>query len=427
MKKIPRDSNWHYLKWLGIFVASILLVGIVINLDRSLSFFSFLFTAISPVILGLLIAMILNIPVKFFERRVFKKLTLKNGPIWSKIKRGVSVSISLLAFLLIISVVLFIIVPEFMKTCDRFISKAPSYMDSFNATLRELVVKLNLPIEPESINISWNAVANWLTSFFGNNSNDIFHSVVNTAVTVFTSIWNLCIGFILAIYIVASKEKLKNTAKAFLYSITNKNKADSIISVLNLTKNSFEDFISGQCLDIICLGTLTFLGMSLFRFPHAAMISCIIAVSAFVPIFGTIVGCIVGALIIMLVNPLQAIWFLIFIIFIQQIEANVIYPKIIGHKIGLPAFWVILSVVICGGLFGILGILVGIPVCSVLYTLLNQWILKRLREKRLCREKATSIPEEISPLSEEEFVSDPPTKEEPAKSKKVKKQKKNKK
>ncbi len=427
MKKIPRDSNWHYLKWLGIFAVSILLIGIVINLDRSLSTFSFIFAAISPVLLGILIALILNIPVNLFERKVFKKLTQKNGPIWSKIKRTVSISLSIILFLLLISVILFIIVPEFLKTCDIFISNAPAYMDSFSTTLQDWVIRLNLPLDPENIHISWDTVANWLSSFFGNNSNDIFHSVINTAVTIFTSIWNVCIGFILAIYIVASKEKLKKTAKAFLYSITNKGKADSIISVLHLTKHSFEDFISGQCLDIICLGTLTFLGMSLFRFPHAAMISCIIAITAFIPIFGAIVGCIVGALIIMLISPLQAIWFLIFIIFLQQLEANLIYPKIIGHKIGLPAFWVILSVVLCGGLFGILGILIGIPICSVLYTLFNQWVLKRLREKRLCKEKATTIPEEIIPLSEEEFLAEPDPEEASVKTKKDKKQKKNKK
>ncbi len=427
MKKIPKDSNWHYLKWLGIFATSILLIGIIINLDKSLSTFSFIFTAISPILLGILIAMILNIPVNFFEKKVFKKLTQKNGPIWSKIKRIVSITLSLTLFLLLISVGLFIIAPEFIKTCDRFISSAPEYMDSFTNTLRDIVVKFNLPINPDNINFSWDTIAGWLASFFGNTSNDIFHNVVNTAIDVFTSIWNICIGFILAIYIVASKEMLKRTLKAFIISISKKGNYATVFKILRLAKNSFEDFITGQCLDIIFLGTITFIGMTLLQFPHAAMISCIIAVTAFIPIFGAIVGSIIGALIIMLISPLQALWFLVFIIFLQQIEANFIYPKIIGHKIGLPAFWVIASVVVCGGLFGILGIILGIPLCSVLYTLINQWMLKKLREKKLCREKAEVIPDEIVPLSEEEFLSEPPKEETAPQEKKNHNQKKNKK
>ena len=406
MKKIPKDANWHYLKWLGIFVASILLIGIIINLDESLSTFSFIFTAISPVLLGVLFALVLNIPVTFFENKVFKKLTQKNGVIWSKIKRIVSISLSIAVFFLLGSIVLFFIVPEFINTCNRFISSAPEYIDSFTAALREFVVEMNLPMDPESINFSWDTVTDWFTAFLGNNSNDIFHNVVNTAITIFTSIWNVCIGFILAIYIVASKESLKRMFKALIISISKKRNPETVFNILRLTKHAFEDFITGQCLDIICLGSLTFLGMSIINFPHAAMISCIIAITAFVPIFGAIVGSIIGALIIMLVSPFQALWFLVFIIFIQQIEANVIYPKIIGHKIGLPAFWVISSVIVCGGLFGIFGIIIGVPLCSVLYTLLNRWILKRLREKKLCKQSATVIPNEIAPLSEEELSSD---------------------
>lgn len=427
MKKIPRDANWHYLKWLGIFVVSILLLGVVINFNTSMSVLSIFFTAAAPVLLGIFIAVILNVPVNLLERKVFKKLTQKNGRIWSKIKRAVSISISLTLFFLISTIIIFYIFPEFTKTCEHFIEQAPSYMDSFTNTLREWTVKLHLPIAPEHINFSWDTIAAWATSFIGNNSSDVFHNVLNTAITIFTSIWNVCLGFVIAVYIIASKERLVKTFKGFIYSVAKKEKAHNIFSVLRLTKKAFEDFITGQCLDVVCIGSLTFIGMLIFQFPHAAMISCIIAVTAFIPIFGAIIGAIIGALIILLISPIKALWFLIFIIVLQQIESNVIYPRIMGQQIGLPSLWVLIAVMLGGGLFGILGILICVPLCSVLYTLFNQWILKRLREKKLCRQSATEIPAEITQLSDEEFLSPEPEPKPEANKKEKKKNIQNKK
>ena len=136
------------------------------------------------------------------------------------------------------------------------------------------------------------------------------------------------------------------------------------------------------------------------------MISCIVAATAFVPIFGAIVGAIIGAFLILLVDPIQALWFLIFIIILQQIESNVIYPRIMGQQIGLPSLWVLVSVILGGEFFGIVGIIISVPLCSVIYTLLHGWILKRLREKKLCKQSATHIPENPTPLSDEEFFAE---------------------
>lgn len=421
MKKIPRDANWHYLKWLGIFVVSILLIGIVINFDTSMSVLSIIFTAIAPILLGIFIAVILNVPVNIFEKKVFKKLTQRNGRIWSKIKRAVSISLSLTLFFLITTIILFYIIPEFTKTCESFIDEAPSYMDQFTNTLREWAVKLHLPISPDHINFSWESITAWVATFIGNNSNDVFHNVLNTAITIFTSIWNVCIGLVLAVYIVASKESIVKMFKGFVFSVSTKEKANNVFSVLHLTKKAFEDFISGQCLDVVCIGSLTFVGMLIFQFPHPAMISCIIAITAFVPIFGAIIGAIVGALIILLISPIKALWFLVFIIVLQQIESNVIYPKIMGQQIGLPSLWVLIAVMLGGGLFGITGILLFVPLCSVCYALFTQWILKRLREKKLCKQNATAIPSNITQLSDDEFLS-PESDSEPIE-KKEKKQK----
>ena len=406
MKKIPRDPNWHYLKWLGIAVISIILFGIINNIDNSLSVLSFIMRVLSPIFIGAFIALILNIPVSIFENKLFGRLTRKNGRIWSKTKRLVSITLSITAFFLLTTLLLSYVIPEFVRTAQGFISKADKYMDNLTNFVREWIINLNLPMDPDTIDFTYDTVISWLTSLLGDTSNDMFHTTVNTLITVFSSVWNVILGFILAIYIVASKESLSKMTKGLLYSITSKEKAESVISVSRLSKKAFEGFICGQCIEVLLIGTLTFIGMCIFKFPYAIMISCIIAVTAFIPIFGPITGAIIGAFLILLVDPMQAIWFLVFIIILQQIESNVIYPRIMGQQVGLPGLWVLIAVVLGGEFFGIPGIIISVPLCSVLYTLLHAWILKRLREKRLCKQDATHIPNEITPLSDEEFFAE---------------------
>ena len=425
MKKIPKDANWHYLKWLGIAVVSILLFGIIYHIDKSVSTLSMILRVFSPIIIGFFIALILNIPVTFFENKVFGKLTKRNGRVWSKIKRAVSIVLSLVCFFLILALLLSYIIPEFWRTCQGFVDKAPKYMEDFTATLREWAVNLKIPINPESINISWEFVVAWATSLIGENANDIFHTTLNTAIEVFSSIWNVILGFIIAIYIVCSKEALSKLVRGFLFALFTEEKAKEVIHVTTLSKNAFEGFVSGQCMESALIGVLTFVGMLIFRFPYPLMVSCIIAITAFVPIFGAITGALVGAFLIFLVDPIKAIWFLVFIIILQQVESNLLYPKIMGKQVGLPSLWVLIAVILGGEFFGIPGIIISVPLCSVLYTLFHEWILKRLREKRLCRATATRIPVHPKPLSDEEYFAVeeenlPKEKEQPTKKVKVK-------
>lgn len=409
MKKIPKDPNWHYLKWLGIAVVSIILFGIINNIDKSLSILALILKVLSPIFIGIFIAFILNIPVNFFEYKIFKKLTAKNGKIWAKIKRAVSITLSLTTIFLVVSLLLSYILPEFWRTCQGFIEKAPKYMEDLNSTIREWIITLKIPLDPESVTISWDMVTNWIQFSMGDNSSDIFHTTLTTVITLFSSFWNVILGFILAIYILASKESLTNLIKGFLYSTFSEKKAKSAIDIFHMGKKAFEGFVSGQCIEVLLIGILTFIGMTLFRFPYALMISCIVALTAFVPIFGAITGAIIGAFLILLVDPIQALWFLVFIVILQQFESNVIYPRIMGQQIGLPGLWVLVSVIIGGELFGIAGIIISVPLCSVLYTIFHEWILKRLRERRLCRENASCIPEDPTPLSEEEYSAPDPS------------------
>ena len=416
MKKIPKDSNWHYLKWLGIFVVSIVLFGIINNLDKSMSIMSNIISILSPIFIGLLMAIILNIPVVLFENKIFGKLTRKNGKIWSKIKRIVSISLSITCFILIATVLSAYIIPEFIRTGQGIITKLPEYLDQLTVLLQEWVIKLNLPIEPESINLTVDTIASLITSFLGKDYSDIFQTTITTAISLFSSIWNMILGFILAIYIVASKEALMKLIKGLFYAAFSKERADSILLITRLSKQAFEGFITGQCIESLLIGSLTFIGMLIFRFPYALMVSCIISITAFIPIFGAVAGAIIGAILILLVDPIQAIWFLIFILILQQVESNVLYPRIMGQQVGLPSLWVLVAVILGGEFFGIPGIIISVPLCSVLYTLLHEWILKKLREKKLCKLHSSHIPDNPTPLTEEEFLEE--VEEEPKKEKK---------
>ena len=421
MKKIPKDSNWHYLKWLGIFVVSIVLFGIINNLDKSMSIMQNITSTLSPIFMGILMAIILNIPVALFENKIFGRLTRKNGKIWSKIKRAVSISLSIACFILIAAVLSAYIIPEFARTGQGIIQVLPKYLDQLTVFIQEWVVKLNLPIEPESINLTIDTLASMLTSFLGNDYGNIFQTTITTVISVFSSVWNAILGFILAIYIVSSKEALAKLIKGLLFAAFAKERADYILSVTRLSKQAFEGFITGQCIESLLIGSLTFIGMLIFRFPHPLMISCIISITAFIPIFGAVTGAIIGAVLILLNDPIQAIWFLVFILILQQVESNLLYPRIMGQQVGLPSLWVLIAVILGGEFFGIPGIILSVPLCSVLYTLLHEWILKRLREKRLCKLHSSHIPENPTPLTEEEF-----TKEDEVPQKEQKKNKKEK-
>ena len=418
MKKIPKDPNWHYLKWFGIAVASILLFGIINNVDRSLSVLTTVLHVLSPIFIGIFIAIILNIPVSLFENKIFGKLTRRNGKIWSKIKRLVSIVLSLTLFFLIITVLLSYVIPEFIRTCQSFIEKADKYTESLVETLRGWIIRFNLPIDPESVSFTWENVTTKLVSLLGDNSDDILDKTMSVAIALFSSVWNVILGFIFAIYIIASKDSLSKLVKGLLYAITSREKGDRVVSITTLAHKAFEGFILGQCIEVLLIGSFTFIGMCIFRFPHKIMISCIIAVTAFVPIFGAIIGAIIGAALIFLVDPFKALWFLIFIIVLQQIESNFIYPKIMGQQVGLPSLWVLTAVILGGEFFGIPGIIISVPLASVVYVLLHEWILKRLKEKKLCKQASEHIPEEPTPLSDEEFLApEPEPKTEPKKEK----------
>ena len=386
MKKNPnlfKKGDHHYLKMMGVIFASILFFVIISNLGIVLGAVKKVTDVFLPLTLGLAIAFIVNMPLKFFENKLFGKLTRKDGKIWRKIKRPICLILSFAVFLSVIIVLLSFVIPEFIKTCEKFFVALPAAMTNITATVSGWLDALHLSsLGP--INIDWSSISTWALDLIGKNQEVITSGALGFVTGLFTSLINIILAVVFSVYILASKEALGRLMKSFIYSIMRRERAKKLISLVVLSNKAFSGFISGQCIEVLLIGILCFIGMLIFKMPYAIMVSCIIAFTAFIPVFGPFIGTAIGAFLILIESPIKALWFVVFIIILQQLESNIIYPKIMGKHVGLPGIWVLISVTIGGGLFGILGIITSVPICSVLYTLFDRWIKRRLEERNIC-------------------------------------------
>lgn len=386
MKKNPnlfKKGDHHYLKMMGVIFASILFFVIISNLGIVLGAVKKVTNVFLPLTLGLAIAFIVNMPLKFFENKLFGKLTRKDGKIWRKIKRPICLILSFAVFLSVIIVLLSFVIPEFIKTCEKFFVALPAAMTNITATVSGWLDALHLSsLGP--INIDWSSISTWALDLIGKNQEVITSGALGFVTGLFTSLINIILAVVFSVYILASKEALGRLMKSFIYSIMRRERAKKLISLVVLSNKAFSGFISGQCIEVLLIGILCFIGMLIFKMPYAIMVSCIIAFTAFIPVFGPFIGTAIGAFLILIESPIKALWFVVFIIILQQLESNIIYPKIMGKHVGLPGIWVLISVTIGGGLFGIIGIITSVPICSVLYTLFDRWIKRRLEERNIC-------------------------------------------
>lgn len=405
-----KDNNYHYLKILGIILAAILFFVTISNLGFVGTVLSKVLQVLLPILLGLAMAFITNLPLRFFEETLFKKLTQRNGKVWSKVKRPLCLTLSVLLLGSIFVVLLSFVIPEFISTCEKFFSNLPSAMNEFSSMLKGWLASVKLDFLLEDIDIDWNSVSAWALNLLKQNQNAVTSGAIGILTGLFSTIVNLILAFFFSLYILASKESLGRLVKSFIYSTMKKERAKKLISLAVLSNKAFAGFVSGQCVEVMMIGVLCFIGMLIFGMPYAVMVSCIIAVTAFVPIFGPFIGTAIGAFLILIESPIKALWFVIFIIILQQLESNILYPSIMGKQVGLPGIWVLAAVTIGGGLFGIVGIILSVPIFSVIYTLFDRWIKKRLEERNICQRSMSHDSSEPKSIAEDiknyEFADD---------------------
>ena len=402
--KLDKENTKQILK---IVVIAIILLVALFNIKTVWNACISFLDIISPFIWGLAIAFILNIFMTFYENKVFnigKKSKTKanakmqrteaskvkisnNAKKTSKKKSGVqrafSIALSIITVVAIFVIILLLIVPQFIDVIRNLISNIPNYLES----LQDLGIKITEQF-PEANNFIQNIEIDTeaLKSGIVNISKNVLDITINQISSLISSIVNAFISIIFAVYILANKEELKNQAKKFIYARINEEKADSIIKVSRLARDSFRNFITGQAKEAVILGSLCAIGMLILNIPYAGPIGALTAITAFIPIVGAFIGGFIGAVLIVAVNPIKALIFVIFIIVLQQVEGNLIYPHVVGKNMGLPSIWVLVAITIGGSLFGIMGMIVGLPVVSIIYAITQENTNKKLREKNLEQE-----------------------------------------
>lgn len=327
---------------------------------------------ISSFLVGIGIAFVLNVPVTSIEKLLLKRTKLKPSII-----RIISIVSSLLLLIGIVAFVLFLIIPELMRTLSSFMASAPQFLEDIKNWA------LSITNQNESIkNIDWEQIRAQILKISESGISILFTSSLNFIKAIISSVVTFFMGVVFAIYMLLEKERLTKQLKLTLYAFFKKKHIDKLYQFSKVANTTFAKFISGQCTEALILGLLFFIGMIIFRFPYALTISAFIAITSLVPVFGSTLACIIGAFLIFLQSPIQAVWFIIFFLVIQQLEGNLIYPKVVGKSVGLPPIWVMLAVILGGSIGGILGMLVSVPISAVVYSIMKSCVKDILEKKK---------------------------------------------
>ena len=372
---------------------------------------------LQPFLIGGVIAFVVNVPMRALENACFikpyqKRLAAQAAakpagkgstvpakpPIWYRAKRPLSLILSLLLVIGIIGVGTLIVVPETVSSFSSIVNNLRNFPLMLNQWAQELMdwmpqaavwlEELNLNLDLTSID--WREIITQVVNFLQNGAGNVLNTTFTVASGIFNGIVTGFLAIVFSFYLLMNKEKLGSQTKQLLYALLKEPHADYLVRVGQMTNRTFSKFRSGQCVEAVILATLFFVSMSILRFPYAMIISTLIAFTALIAIFGAFIGCVVGAFLILLVDPVRAFWFVVLFLFLQQFEGNIIYPRVVGSSVGLPSMWVLVAVTLGGSMMGVLGMLVYIPMFSVLYRLIREAVSNRLETKQIPAEKFRS-------------------------------------
>ena len=382
------------LKKLFVLAAGcILFAWLVLDTARATAMFSTVWNLISPFVVGAGIAFVFNVPMRAIERQL---ADIRRAGF----RRLLSIVLTILCLVLIIMFVFELLIPQIRLTVASLSQTIPVFIEGLAAKLMvmmqdhpELRAWIQEALKLESLD--WNTILTETLGFLSNQMSTVMGGAVSVIGSVTGAIINMVVSIAFAIYCLSRKEILSRQGRRLLYSFLSENHADQVIRVLRLTNSTFSNFISGQCLEACILGCLFAVAMAIFKMPYISLVSVVIGVTALIPVVGAFVGCILGAFFILVNNPLQALTFVIMFLVIQQLENNLIYPRVVGTSIGLPGMWVLVAVSVGGDLMGVGGMLLMIPVTSVIYALLREFTDKRLAERGIPPEKLQNQPPEL--------------------------------
>ena len=372
----------------------ILLYWILHETDRVRSVLGFVKGIISPFALGASLAFILNVPMRAIEKML--KGVKKPG-----FRRLLAVLITFVAVLLVLALVFLLLIPQLIETVRSLLPKLYAFIGGVETTAKDFLA--NNPQVMEWVaantdfeNIDLAGLVQKFLSMAGNSVSAIVGSAFSAIGIVTGAFMNAFIAIVFMVYCLFQKETLARQGRKLMYAFLPEKFSDGIIRILRLTNATFSNFLSGQCIEVCILGCLFAVSMAIFRMPYIPLVSVLVAVTAFIPVVGAWTGCILGAFFILVANPLQAVWFVIMFLVLQQIENNLIYPRVVGTSIGLSGMWVLVAVAVGGELMGVAGMFLMIPFASVIYTLLQECTNRRLKDNNVDQDKLKAQPPEIN-------------------------------
>jgi len=368
-----------FTQLLILIAFTILLCYAVFNLPSILSFLKRVITLFKPVIYGFCIAYIINIFLVLTEN-LWDKIFIRKKSRF-KLKRSICLIVSIILVIGILSTVLFMIIPKLTETVYDMVNSLPMYFEKTEKFLGAMLDKFNIKM-PE-FNIDTKKLQTELTKIIPKIGTNFVNTTVNITSSIFSGVFNFVISIVFALYMLIQKENLCLALKKILFALFKKKNADSAMKCFSLTNQTFTKFITGQLTEAVIIGVLCFLGMLFLRIPYAFIISVLVGFTALIPVFGAFIGTFIGAFLIVMESPLKALWFIIFIIVLQQLEGNLIYPKVVGKSVGLPGILVLAAVTIGGSAFGVVGMLVSVPSVSVVYVLINQAVENQITKKKI--------------------------------------------
>lgn len=378
-----QDFNLHFSKrtlrnMLLTVVGAILVYWLLHDIERVSTVFGTIWRVLSPFIAGATLAFILNVPMRAFERML-------KGIKHAMFRRILALLLTFIAILLVLALVFWLLVPELIETFDMLEPQLTKFFNDAGVKVGDYFGDFKLD--------------EWFSADKGMDTLDSLSAIIGKVFSALGSAMSLLmdvvIAFVFAIYCLFQKETLARQGRKILYAFLKESKADYVVRVMRLTNSTFANFLSGQCVEVCILGGMFAITMAIFGMDYIPLISVLVAVTAFIPIVGAWVGCAIGAFLLLVTDPMQAVGFVVLFIILQQIENNLIYPRVVGTSIGLSGMWVLVAIAVGGELLGVVGMLLMIPMASVLQNLFREVTADHLTDRKIPQEKLQAQPPEL--------------------------------
>lgn len=378
--KINWNSKYNTIAtYAFIVVASVILFYVAISqIDIITSKVSVVFKILQPIIIGCALAYLFNFLLKFFETKVLKDEYLKKVKI--KSKRGLGLLLTYITVFFVLYLFMYFVFPQLMASIIGLINDVPSYIAQASKFADNIMRDLNLQNEYLNyVKENWQAFVDYIIKF----ATDLIPLLGGILSNIASSIWNIILGLIVSIYLLIDKERFFGISKKIIFAMFSENRAKRILELTHRSNDTFGKFLSGKILDSLIIGILTFVVLTLVKMPYTLLVSVIVGITNIIPFFGPFIGAIPSVIIILFVDPVKALWFLVIILIIQQIDGNIIGPKILGDSIGISAFWILFSILVAGKFLGLVGMIIGVPLFAVIYTIIKEIVEEKLKNKGL--------------------------------------------